>query len=247
MPDTIRLPTRHEPLEAPQPFFSVLAATTPEWFSADITEDHIRGGFAGRFLYLTGDPKPTIDDPPSPDVAKLQQLRRHLYSTANALRARGSVEITLTDGARDWWRTFYKAEMEQNYVGDLAVLFQRVPLYVRKIGMLYAVMEGMEEITSEHLEAGLEMMRLHQSYVQVSSATWGGSLDAKLSKKVMELVVEFGGRTTLRTIHTRLSGRVRANDLKTVIQTLVMFGKLVMEGDKTVCLPELAARKNGRL
>jgi hypothetical protein len=243
-PPAVELPTRKNAIRAEKPFLSILGATTPEWFDRDVTEEDMHGGFIGRFMFFVGEPGATLADPPPVDNARLRRLQSRLYDVATMCKQRGGVGVTLSEDARKWWASFYEQETSREYLPDLAILFQRVPVFVRKIGLIYAVMEGMEEITAEHLEAAAGAVRLSQQHVSASYAQWGSSMDARLAEQMLRYVKSKGGITASRDIHQHLGGRVKAPVFSSVIGNLLRYGRLVAMSEGRVALPSYA-RRNG--
>jgi len=58
-----RLQTRQKTVWAVEPFMSIVANTTVSWLEQSLAESDVLGGFAGRFLYIIGDPKQPLPYP----------------------------------------------------------------------------------------------------------------------------------------------------------------------------------------
>lgn len=237
-PPEARLPTRKDPITARSPFLSILAASTPDWFDADVSDDLIRGGFLGRFLYFTGDPKPDLPRPPEPNPIGLLALRTRLYEVADGLRrvARQSgddglpgVAIPLARDAEAWFDEWYPRRTRRGEGDDLATLFRRVPMSVQKVAMLYAVLDGQAEITADDLALALDVVQLSQVYVRARYARWGASEDARLGERILEYVHANECRVTRRQLQQRMSGRVKGPVFRGVVDMLVSYDRLVSD------------------
>jgi hypothetical protein len=237
-PPEARLPTRKDPITAKAPYLCVLAASTPDWFDADVTDDLIRGGFLGRFLFFTGDPKPALPRPPEPNPLALLALRTRLYEVADGLRKMGrqggdesGVAIPLSDDAGRWFDAWYPRHARPGDTDDLATLFRRVPMFVQKIAMLYAVLDGQVEITAADLELALEVVKLSQAYVRGRYARWGASEDARLGTRMLEYIHANDCKITRRQIRMRFGGRVKTGVFEAVIRNLIVYELLAQDGE----------------
>ncbi len=237
-PPEARLPTRKDPITAKSPYLCVLAASTPDWFDADVTDDLIRGGFLGRFLFFTGDAKPDLPRPPEANPLAVLALRTRLYEVADELKKLGrrngdesGVSIPLSEDAGRWFDSWYPRRNRANDTDDLATLFRRVPMFVQKIAMLYAVLDGQVEITADDLELALEVVRLSQAYVRGRYARWGASEDARLGTRMLEYIHQSDCKITRRQIRMRFGGRVKTGVFEAVIRNLIAYELLAPDGE----------------
>jgi hypothetical protein len=66
-PDIATLQTRNKKVIASEPFLSIVTGTTQAWLEKSLVESAIHGGFANRFLYILGEPKPPMPYPEKVD------------------------------------------------------------------------------------------------------------------------------------------------------------------------------------
>ena len=63
-------PIKGKPIVCREPFVSIMAATTESWLQKALNERDVYGGFANRWMFLSGTPKPPMANPPKPDKDK---------------------------------------------------------------------------------------------------------------------------------------------------------------------------------
>ena len=143
---------RKEPITITAPTPTILAGTTPEWFWKNARGDDFYGGFGNRFLYLTGRKKAPIPNPEEPDGAAMQKVRDalHRLQTLRPMQAR------FCPTAGRVWEKFYTDWEQTERTGLYSAAVKRVHVYVRKLAMAYAALEGtLPNITVEQLKAAI--------------------------------------------------------------------------------------------
>jgi hypothetical protein len=135
---------------APTP--TILAGTTCEWFWKNARPDDFFGGLGNRFLYLTGPRKKPIPNPSEPDGAALQRVRDVLIRLAEL----HPVEARFDTVAGRLWERFYISWEQQERTGLYAAAVKRVHVYIRKLAMTYAALEGtLPDIGIEQLKSAI--------------------------------------------------------------------------------------------
>jgi hypothetical protein len=143
---------RKSAIALPSPTPTILAGTTSEWFWKNARPDDFFGGFANRFLYLTGHKKAPLPNPLEPRGTGLQRAREALAQLYELppVEARFS-----TDAARLWDRLYTTWEQRER-TGLFAASVKRIHVYIRKLAMTYGALEGtLPEITLDQLKAAI--------------------------------------------------------------------------------------------
>lgn len=136
-------------ITAPTP--TILAGTTPEWFWKNARPDDFFGGFGNRFFYLTGAKKAPLPNPKEPASTKLAGIAAALKPLCQLSGA-----ARFSSGAEKLWNHFYREFEGQDRQGLFAAATKRIHVYVRKLAMTYAALEGtFPEITLEQLQAAI--------------------------------------------------------------------------------------------
>lgn len=176
---------RKDPISLQAPTPTILAGTTCEWFWKNARSDDFFGGLGNRFLYLTGAKKDPIPNPSEPDGAALKRV----HIALSALSEMRPVEARFDTFARRLWEQFYVSWEQRERKGLYAAAVKRVHVYIRKLAMTYAALEGtLPEISIEQLKAaiavGLYAAECAKALVDAQTATLRpeGELEQKFMK-----------------------------------------------------------------
>jgi len=231
-PAQYRLLTRGSPKIAIQPTLTILAASTAEWLESCLTDEQIMGGFANRFLYITGSFRPLVPLPQEPDTGTWNRLLKALHDLGDEFNQ--GATFTLSPNAQALWESFYRAWHEEHSPNEiLANVVQRIPDYVLKLGMVYAAWRGAATIEAEELDAAWafgfyardSVLRLFEGMHQ--------STQAKLENRVRQLLQE-RGPLKKRNLHQAISGRYSARQFNDAVDALLKVNEIVARGDYLV-------------
>jgi len=183
---------RKDPISLRAPTPTILAGTTCEWFWKNARSDDFFGGLGNRFLYLTGPKKGPVPNPSEPDGTVLQQVHVALARLSELHPA----EARFDKFARRLWEQFYISWEQRERKGLFAAAVKRVHVYIRKLAMTYAALEGtLPEITIEQLKAaiavGLYAAECAKVLVDAQTATLRP--EGELEQKFMKWIAEHDG------------------------------------------------------
>jgi hypothetical protein len=143
---------RKDPFSLVAPTPTILVGTTCEWFWKNARSDDFFGGFRNRFLYLTGSKKKPLPNPTEPSGAALQPVRDALCRLSE-LRP---VEARFNTAAGRLWEHFYVTWEQNERTGLFAAAVKRIHVYIRKLAMTYAALEGtLPAINIDQLKAAI--------------------------------------------------------------------------------------------
>jgi hypothetical protein len=190
-PPTWGLEYRKTKVEIAAPTPTILAGTTAEWFWKNSRPDDFYGGFGNRFFYLTGKKKPAIANPTEPNGPALQRVREAMHRIA-VIQPTAAI---FTSDASKLWERFYGEFENKERQGLYGAATKRIHVYVRKLAMTYAAMEGtLPQITLEQLKAsiavGLYGAECARVLVDSQNAT---RPEAQLEQKVLDWLRKHGG------------------------------------------------------
>lgn len=189
-PDLETLKTRQRTVVCKEPFLSISSGTTLAWLQKALTEKDIYGGFANRFIFVYGNPKPPLPFPPkmNPDaytalLAKINDMR--LWAERLQQSEAGG-ELTVPDTTRALFADYY-AEYHNRCAAETlpATLIPRVQTFVWKFGLLYAAMAASEQILPEHLEPAILAGNYFEQSVLQIFRTFGASRGKEVEDKLL--------------------------------------------------------------
>ena len=135
----------------------VLAGITPDELRRRMSEDARSNGFANRFLHVAV--YRSIVRPISPPMPR-SLLAEYQTTFATAIgKARGLAEVGLTEAAAARWNVVYGSELSIERHGLLGDVCSRAEAHARRLAMIYALLDGLEEVDVVHLEAALALWR----------------------------------------------------------------------------------------
>jgi hypothetical protein len=225
-PPRYQVKFRKRPIELEQPTPSLLAGTTPDWFWQDFSARDFQSGFGNRILFFTGERKPDV---PLPEAPNLESVSRRV----DALATVGPCDAHLDPKARTLWMQFYRAwNAEENGCDPLLrAAVQRVPAYILKLGILYAVDERtVPEITGEQLAAAILVGRYCEACVaELLSLQHAGTNPRKeLERRIIAFVnAQPGNHTTKRSVYRGLARHYKdAEEFDRAFRSLERAGEL---------------------
>ncbi len=201
------------------PFISILATSTIDWLTANVTEKDIRGGFLGRFLLVPSWLKyGWLPIPPEKNTALAEQLVQSIAGITQNL----GPKTTLSEDARydfiDWLK---KHEDEIGHRNETCgMLFSRMPVSLLKIALIVHIAAGGgPEISAESLRIAVGVLELLKPrYERLLEREFTFTRFEDHRKKVLDIITNNG--TVSRSSLMFLS-KLKKRRLDEVIDTLV--------------------------
>ena len=249
-PDLETLKTRQRTVVCKEPFLSISSGTTLAWLQRALTEKDIYGGFANRFIFVYGNPKPPLPFPPKMDpdaytalLAKINEIR--LWAE-RLQRSSAGGELTVPDTTKAMFADYY-AEYHQRCAAETlpATLIPRVQTFVWKFGLLYAAMAASEQILPEHLAPAILAGDFFEKSILQIFRTFGASHGKEVEEKLLTYLQSRGkGRPTpQREVYRALN--LSAAELEQAAKPLERLGlignstRVTVKGRKIFCYEAL--------
>ena len=128
--------TRSRPILVQQPFFCLMATTTPDSLELSLEDVDIDSGLTPRFATFWCTPRTPMAYPPVPDAALAEALAGDLGEISDFAAEVGMTQsiITLSNSARAEWEAAYQefTAETRNEPKAVAAIMARVPLTVMK-------------------------------------------------------------------------------------------------------------------
>lgn len=175
------------------PWLNLIAATTPAWIQESVPEYAIGGGFISRTIFLYADQKERFIAYPcrhmKPDHTNLEQDLINDLLRISQMRG----EFRLTEKAfafGEWWYNTHWKEMDKHLQHThLQGYIARKQAHLHKLAMvLSAAQSDSMEITEEHLNQGLKILRGVEDQMAKVFSGIGGDVSAKHNNLLMSLI-----------------------------------------------------------
>jgi hypothetical protein len=214
-PDFMMHSTRSKAVHLQSPTLSILAGSTPTWLEAALQQEDILGGFANRFVFVTGQPKPDNAMPTRPDQNALADLVAWIQRAART----PDREVRWSPSGRDLWCDFY-VEWRRSTAGcseEVSALLRRIDHYILKFAAMAAAMDQVSEISDAHLSAAVQLGRYLAGCAWRLLAELGAPSDCRLETLIEQKLREAHGQMTRKQLRQAIGGRVSGEKLDRVL------------------------------
>ena len=162
--DTLATMTR-TPYRASDPHISIVAHITPTELRSLLTSNEISGGTANRFLFVASKRQRIL--PHGGDVGDhvLDRLGEQLADLIDFGKNNGHMQFTERAHAEweDNYRTLLRDEQAPGVAGELLA---RGAAHVRRLSMIFAILDRCRDVDSKHVAAGMEAWRYSAASVR---------------------------------------------------------------------------------
>ena len=148
--------TRESPLRVSNPHVSIVAQTTQHDISRYLGQSDIFNGFANRFLWICVKRSKFLPNGGGLEKKQFERLAREVKKSATF--AAKQKEIGLSKNAARLWEKEYST-LSADVPGLVGAATSRAEAQVRRLAMIYALMERCSDVKTRHLEAGLAVWR----------------------------------------------------------------------------------------
>jgi len=227
-PPFLKHRTRGKNLDAKDPFVAILSSSTREWLDESFREADTLGGFTNRWTFADGLPKQPQPFPKEPDATLWGEVRQALQDLDDRLNLHSGRCLDLTPEAREVFAAFY-FETLLNPSGSelLKVLGQRLQNLALKLALLYALLEGKDEIHAPHVAAGVEFSRWERKAHARIFEAYGQDEQSKLEERVKRALGRNGyALIPLGELRRRLGGKTSAEKVNRAVLALQRVGEV---------------------
>lgn len=230
------------------PFFNLIACTTPSWIAGNFPEYMIGGGLASRMLFVYADAKQKYVAYPGEEVpANLKKLEADLVHDLQYIHLTLKGEYTLTKDAYAWGKKWYMDHQknrpahldDERFGGYLA----RKQTHIHKLAIVLAASGGDDlTITADNLQVACQMVTDLEQDMDLVFSKIGKSANSTSADRLVAYVHKRGEAPFLevyRYVHSLfpslrdyediLAGAVRAGLVKMVNKGTQ--GMMIVAGD----------------
>lgn len=146
---------KNSPEKATGAHVSVIGHITPEELRRHLDRTEIANGLGNRFLWIAARRSKLLPEGGTVSAAELGEIERRLGRMVALARTRGRLERD--EAARALWRSVY-GELTKDRPGLLGELTARAAALAVRLSLLFALLDGANEIRREHLSAALAVL-----------------------------------------------------------------------------------------
>lgn len=172
--------TKRDPTKVTGGHLTTIGHCTVDELRMVVSEVDIQNGLINRFVFCCVRRSKELPDGGQIPPGKFDEYTAHL---AAAIRGANALDGPLgrTDEARELWHHVYH-DLSADRPGRLGGATQRAEAQVLRLSVIYAVLDGRDEIDLEHLQAALAVWE----YCNQSAAyVFGDSLGNELADKIL--------------------------------------------------------------
>ncbi len=220
--DTGRLQTltKRTPMRATGAHISVVTHITIEELRPLLSATDTANGFANRFLWVCAARSKLLPEGGSLDVSSLSSLSSRLQRVIS--RAGDPKAYRRTEGARALWAEAYPQLSAESH-GLFGQVTSRSEAQVVRLALLYAVLDGADEVDETHLGAALALWKYAEDSARF---IFGDKFTDKTTNRVEELLSGAGtaGRTR-NELFEAFNRHIKAEVLEAALENLKRAGR----------------------
>ena len=235
----LRTLTKNDPITATGAHVSIIGHITKDELRAELIETDKTNGFANRFLYVCVGRSKLLpfgggklsDETVTGLRQRLTEAKRLAHN--HAIAKPGGV-VPMSERAKAIWEAQYP-ELSEGFDGLLGSVTARAEAQVRRLAMIYALMDGLQEVDSVHLLPALALWRYCE---QSARYVFGSALGNRVADEILRALRAAGAsgmtRTEIRDLFKRneLAERIGA-----ALSMLSERKLAISESQKTVGRP----------
>ena len=222
--DKLATLTKNSSLTATGSHISLICHITVDELRARITRTDLANGLANRFLFLVVRRSKELPFGGDLDDGAVHRLGEALRTAIERAQPVGRVDMTTA--ARDRWARVYGA-LSAPQSGLLGSVTARGEAQVVRLALIYALLDGADQIDLPHIEAGLAVWE----FAEASAAfIFGQLVGDPVADDILRALQQAGADGMTRTAIRDLFGRNKAGDrIGAALQLLATRGKATFE------------------
>lgn len=223
--------TKNNPVTVRAAHISILTHITMQELAVCLGEVQAVNGFGNRFLWVCARRAKLVPLPARMPDAELAPLQRELWRLVGLAQRRGT--MTMTPSAVALWESLY-TDLSQEHSGLAGSIINRAEAQTLRLALIYALLDGAEQIAESHLHAALAMW----NYAQESALyIFGDRVADPLEEKVLEALKV--GPLTATELSAALNRHVPRERLQPLLQQLEGQQRISIQKQKNAGRPRL--------
>lgn len=223
----LRTLTKHDPITATGAHICAVGHITADELRAELTATDSANGFANRFLFVAVRRSKLLPFGGADDALALAGFAPRLQ--ALAARGRTRARVTMTGDARAMWASVYPT-LSEGRGGLHGAVTARAEAQVIRLSLVYALLDGAEEIDVPHLLAALAVW----TYCDATARfVFGASLGDRIADEIVRRLRTAGDVGLTRTDIRDAFGRHQSEKIGAALDLLRRRGKATCESVST--------------
>jgi hypothetical protein len=212
--------TKNNPTRATGPHISIIGHITVDELLAKMDRTSMTNGYANRFLFACVRRARLLPHGGGLDGSAVQEIA--MRTRERITQARKVLRVMMTADAREAWEYAYET-LSQGRPGLLGAILGRAEAQTVRLALLYALLDGKDQIGVEHLEAALAVW----SYCETSATyIFSGVVSGKPEDVIAAALRQAGEIGMTRTEIRDLFGRHRkGQEIDAALAALAASGK----------------------
>jgi hypothetical protein len=214
-------------LKASDPHVAIVAHITPREFRAKLQDSEMAGGTYNRFMPIYSHRNLMLPNPVGTDAKTVEEFGAALAKKVARARTLSLVPFTPT-AEKLYVEELYEKLTDDSVAGPAAEFTARAAAYCQRVAMLYALLDGREQIDEGDLRAAHALV-LYSQASAVHLLMGSGTGDIRLDK-LIRAVKDAGEDGLTQTQVTRLFGNhVKAAEKREIVSKLLDLPGYVMQ------------------
>ena len=212
--------TKNNPTRAAGPHVSIIGHITVDELLAKMDRTSMTNGYANRFLFACVRRARLLPHGGELDGSAVRELA--MRTRERIIEARKVTRVVMTADAREVWEDAYET-LSHGRPGLLGAILGRAEAQTVRLAVLYALLDGSDQIGLPHLNAALSVWR----YCEASAVYIFGGVAAGKAEDVIAAALRQAGETGMTRTEIRdLFGRHRkGHEIDAALDALAASGK----------------------
>lgn len=219
--------------EIPHPYFSMIGAAVPQWFSEYVASDMGATGLLARCIIVYEETK--RGRYPKLVYTKEQKKAREKCMEIIYAISQMHGEVIMTEEADHYFSNWYMKQ-DTSAVSDHRIssyLERKTKVHVLKIAGLMAVGDVRQEITADDIKRAIHMLDSIEPKMRLAYVVSGANKLAPYIHKVITILEERGGSIEMFKLMRMFYQDINIEEVKELVSTVVDMGEARREKDSS--------------
>lgn len=228
--------TKTTKIKATNAHIGICTHITRDELIKKLDETQAVNGFANRFLWVCARRQKLVPFPKPMPHDRLNFIQKQLMKVI--IKAREAKRLRFSEETKDLWEAHYP-ELTKEHQGFIGSIIHRAEPQVTRLSMLYALLDGSEEIKPVHLEAALALWGYCMASVKFIFADKCADPSAN---RIIESLAD--GPKTKSELYDYFGKRIKGRQLNNALHELIASDKIIQEKYKTDGAPKTIFKLN---